>query len=695
MTQTTLSSIPFNKDFSYAERFPTFVTNRAGALDEIARWMLDRNAISYKEKGLPPILCESKINRMCGASGHDNSPLLLSTDALVYTADGVIQYIDQKTLPGRRLIPSHPDKRKEVMDLYALFSKDLHRYISQYFYALLLPDRKEAKKLFKQGQSFFGKIGVGLRFGKIKKGLSRELKLGIDIPEGSLPEIHQIFEQISERLGDGRRYLAEEELSLADLAFAAVVSPVILPEEAGGSALRIDEVPDELRQEVIKLRATPAGQFALRVYIEDRPLERPRSEIPKKITLMQRFKNAITRAVTRNPSVLFAMLPKRFPVLKIGLLKIAAVNKNDLLVEMLNRDEDFTIEEINGKKMAEQKGAFFLGMDRMNPQMDRERNYTRKATQKGDIDRIRSFIRTHAEEVTAAALPHGKLDVASSLTDPVLVQLLGDYFGVPAPTQSVMVSWQRALFYDLFLNFTSNAEKHQKAVDAGRECAAWVRELIEERKPRIQAGEKVGDNLLNRLIAMSLEPGYEWVDDDTIRRQIGGLLTGIQSTTSKAVVLVLDELLSRPDVLPGAVAAAKAGDMDAVYGYVSEALRFNPVQPGVLRFAEKKQSLIGKGPKTYIIPAKTTVFALTSAAMFDAAVFPDPKKFKADRDARYMNWGFGFHECYGKYINAVTIPEFTAAVLRLPHVRRGAGVAGKGSGLHDGPFPNNFLVEFG
>jgi cytochrome P450 len=195
---------------------------------------------------------------------------------------------------------------------------------------------------------------------------------------------------------------------------------------------------------------------------------------------------------------------------------------------------------------------------------------------------------------------------------------------------------------------------------------------------------------------MSGQPGNEWFDEDTIHRNIGGLITGILETTNKATVFVLDELFRRPDILKGAIEVAKQKDMDSMYGYVSEALRFNPVQPGVIRYAEKAQVLKGNGTKSYTIPAKTKVFALTAAAMFDPAAFPDPKKFDpARKGVVYMNWGYGLHECYGKYINAVTISELAAAILRLPNVRRAPGRAGEGTGLKQGPFPTNFVVAFG
>jgi len=69
-------------------------------------------------------------------------------------------------------------------------------------------------------------------------------------------------------------------------------------------------------------------------------------------------------------------------------------------------------------------------------------------------------------------------------------------------------------------------------------------------------------------------------------------------------------------------------------------------------------------------------------------------KFIGDRNAIYMNYGYALHECYGKYINAVTISEFVAAVLRLKHVRRAPGIVGRGTGITQQSFPNNFVVCF-
>jgi cytochrome P450 len=318
----------------------------------------------------------------------------------------------------------------------------------------------------------------------------------------------------------------------------------------------------------------------------------------------------------------------------------------------------------------------------------------RRTAKKEDMDRIRSFIRDTCDTILQQAKPYGKIDVADTMCYAVLVRFIDDYFGVPPPTEPIMKHWLRVLFYDLFLNFTNNKAKHQEAVTASLDRRVWVLQLIKDRKRELDNGESLADNVLNRMILLQREEGNGWFDDETIQRNIGGLITGILETTNKAVILVLDELFNRPDVLRGAIDTAQLKDMKKMYGYVSEAMRFNPAQPGVIRYCESEQVLRGKGLKKYRIKAKRKVFALTACAMMDPDAFPEPRQFNPQREAVYMNYGYALHECYGKYINAVTISEFVAAILRLPDVRREPGWAGRGTGLHVGPFFNNFVVAF-
>ena len=691
--------IRFNPDFKYVRRVPTLVASTVQGTSEIARWVLDLNQILHIEEGYGPTHSVKKVNKLSGSDGEHNNPVLMHNDSLIFTAESVILYYDQLVPAARQLFPADEAQRKEVVEWYDLFTNTLNTYVWQYVWTELLSKRKYAMKLLKQDVGFWTKMGYRLFYGSAKRKLKKEWGLDGQDSVVYLVQIENIFAKVSEALKDGRKYLVGDKFSAADMAFAAIAAPLLVPETYGGAIARMNEVGEELRLAMIKMRATRAGQWALGVYQEDRPINLELGPVPKKPSLLENLFNPLAIRLTSNMGPVFYFLQKRLPVIKLG--PIAAISRHNLVVEVLERDNDFMVRQINAKKMADQKGTFFLGMDRNDPQFDRERNYTRGATRRDDLDHIRSFVREQAGVVTQEVSALGRLDVVQRLNMVVLIRLLDFYFGVPAPVEAQMRKWQRTMFYDLFLNFTNNEEKHLAAVNSGKEREAWVRKLIDERHRILDAGGTIPEtNLLNRLILMAREEQYGWVDDDIIRRQIGGLLTGIQETTSKAVIFVLQELFERPDQLKGAIAAAqKAYDdpaqMDLVRGYCYEALRFNPVQPGVLRYNETEQYLNSGEKKTYKIKPHKMVMALTSGAMFDPVTFPDPKTFKPDRDSRYMNWGFALHECYGKYINSVTIPELVTAVLRLPNVRQGKGAVGRGAGLKDGPFPNNYVVNFG
>ncbi len=698
MTQINkvLGDIKFRKEFAYARKVPTFVSNSVSCVDEMARWVLDRQGILYKDEPHAPGLYVPVVNKLSGGKGLWNNPVLFSTDALVYTVPSIVQLIEGRTASEGRIISSDPEERKTTLELYQKFQKELTGPLSKLVYAYILPHRNFAIPLFTRRVPWKERVIFKVGYPILRRALSKGLGLADGNNKQRMEVIDEVFSFVDDLLQDGRKYLVGERLSLADIAFASIAGPLILPDQYGAVTTDINQIPDELRQIVYRLRATKAGQFVLRLYQEDRPKLRDQSEIPKEPGAVARLNQQIGRAIfgKKFKPNLFYFLQRRFPLFKIPFSKLVVVSKNELVVEVLNRDNDFTIEEINSKKMSKLNDAFFLGMDRRNPQFDRERDMARGVIKREDITFIQDFIKDNSLETTNSALPYGKLDVVNTLVRGVQTQLIRHYFGVYAYTDAKMKAWLRAIFWDLFLNLGDDKAIHERALKAADEMKVCIEQLIFKRKSELNEGGSLNDNLLNRMILLQRQDDYQWLDDDTIRRNISGIITGALETTSKSVVLVLDALFDRPDILKDAIAVAGNGDTKEMYGYVSEALRFNPHQPLVIRYCEEAQSVQGSN-KSYTIAAKRKVFALTSAAMFDPALFPAPKSFDPKREAQYMNYGFALHECYGKYVNAITIPTFVAAVLRLPNVRRASGSSGAGTGLMEGPFPNNFVVEFG
>ena len=71
-------------------------------------------------------------------------------------------------------------------------------------------------------------------------------------------------------LGDGRRFLLGDRFTAADLTFAALAAPMLVPAGYGSPLPPIEAMPDDLADEVRRLRAHPAGVFADRLYAEER-----------------------------------------------------------------------------------------------------------------------------------------------------------------------------------------------------------------------------------------------------------------------------------------------------------------------------------------------------------------------------------------------------------------------------------------
>jgi len=677
------------------KKVPTLVSNTVSNADELSRWILDWHNIHYIDERHAPGLHIGPSNKAAGIKdGIANNPVLVTTDSVFSQKDGVLKYMEARSPPDRRLYPEDPERRRQTEELFRYFWDELWRPVGRYVYSLILPCRSCTAPMMRRGVPGWEKILVTLLYGYLAKQIAKGLELGVHPPQGELLKIKQVFARVEDLLSDGRRYLTGDTLTVADMMFATNCAPILLPPEFRGSAARIETLPDELRRQVLEFQDTKAGQFAARIFREHRPPLCDQQSLPKEPGLVARIRTRIAGALFgRKLWVwLFAFGGKRTPMLRFG--RQVLVNKHELVTAVLDRDEDFTIQEINREKMANLSVSFFLGMDRSS-QHERELSLTKSTVHRGDLQRIQAMVRKTAGAQVELARDFGRIDVVTSLAEVVLVRLLGDYFGVAGPSEAIMKRWMRSLFWDMFLNPKDDDEIHQTALQAAAGLKEHILCVVANRRRTLQDNpDTLPDNLLNRMIRAQGEPGNEWLDDDTIRRNISGLIIGALSTNAKAVVLVLDELLDRPDALHEATMATRRGDIDTVHHYEFEALRFNPHSPGVLRFAEAAQSVRGPDGKTRKIKAKSTVYVGLSPAMFDPDRFPNPKQFDPTRDLKsYLHFGYGLHECFGRHINAIVIPELCAAVLKLKDVRRGPGRTGRG--LYEGPFPSSFVLNFG
>jgi glutathione S-transferase len=108
----------------------------------------------------------------------------------------------------------------------------------------------------------------------IMPGVIRLVRAGLRItPESahrSIERVHGVFKDVDERLNDGRRFLVGERFTAADLTFAALAAPVLFPAGYRAAYPTLDHVPAAMRAEVLRLRDTDAGRFAMRLFLQER-----------------------------------------------------------------------------------------------------------------------------------------------------------------------------------------------------------------------------------------------------------------------------------------------------------------------------------------------------------------------------------------------------------------------------------------
>ncbi len=246
---------------------PRLISLSISPFNELARWSLERAGISYLEE--PQALVWHVIaSRRAGGKG--TTPVLVADGEVVGESAEIAEWADRRAEPGRRLYPVGA-AGEEARRLVASFGQELGPESRRVIWGHLVDDHALADRYWGQRVSARQRRAQPwlLRIGKL--GVRRALGLSKLQVEAAPGRVRAIFDGIAERLADGRRHILGDDLTVADIAFAAMASPAILPDEGYPVKMpRAEEFPEPVAMTIRSLRAHPAGEYALRLYREQR-----------------------------------------------------------------------------------------------------------------------------------------------------------------------------------------------------------------------------------------------------------------------------------------------------------------------------------------------------------------------------------------------------------------------------------------
>lgn len=245
---------------------PRFITVRFSHFCEKARWALDYGGVAYREESHVPMLSWAATY---GVGGHRTVPVLVTPEGTVSDSTDILRWVDARQA-SPPLFPSGA-LGDEVSQWEDQFDRRLGPATRRLAYFHLLPNTAHVKRLLESAGPAWEARVARFTFPVLKAIMVRGMRIDAAGAERSQKTMNEVLDSVNARLADGRRYLAGDRFTAADLTFAALLTPVLWPE----AALRTipfgyDEFPEAARAEIERVRATPAGRFAMRLYAEER-----------------------------------------------------------------------------------------------------------------------------------------------------------------------------------------------------------------------------------------------------------------------------------------------------------------------------------------------------------------------------------------------------------------------------------------
>lgn len=345
----------------------------------------------------------------------------------------------------------------------------------------------------------------------------------------------------------------------------------------------------------------------------------------------------------------------------------------------------------------------------------REKSLMQGMLNRNDLPRIRALIEKSAKAILADA--NGSLDIVNNYCRMVPAVLVQEYFGLGNIDKKDLIEWSFWNQYDVFHNqpFDLNSPDLTKHILDNHDrvtkiLSAYIAKELVEKLAIVKLEQTtnlllIGWRILKGIINTIMRKPKPVASDDVFSRMLrtsfadevefnlvrvgvnaGGLLIGSIETTSQAVSQVIEFFINQPERLAKAKAAAQQPNVKAFDNIVWEALRYVPISPYMFRQTSEVYTLAKGTDYETTIPAKTNVIVLTQSAMFDTFANSNPDEFNPDRTFYHnFNFGFGSHDCLGKYVGMEMIPEMVRQVLLLPNLRATAPIDHK-----NGPFPESY-----
>jgi glutathione S-transferase len=229
---------------------------------EKARWALERAGLAYHEEPHVQGLHRLYARR---AGGSSTVPVLVTPEGAIGESEQILDWIDLRSPPERRLFPEDSAECERVQALARGFDERLGPSGRRLIYVRMLEQPELMLRYNNQGVPRWEDRALRRGLPLARSFINRALGIvpGVEVEDERV--VWREFDEVAQLISDGRPYLMGERFTAADLTFGALAAPVTLPSVYGVKLPSLDLLDGPTAALVQRAREHPAGRFALRL----------------------------------------------------------------------------------------------------------------------------------------------------------------------------------------------------------------------------------------------------------------------------------------------------------------------------------------------------------------------------------------------------------------------------------------------
>jgi glutathione S-transferase len=230
---------------------------------EFCRVLLAHYGVAYQEEdhlfGWASLV--SLVN-----GGTPQIPLLCGDGLRIAGPRGVADHFDAVAPSDKKLMPADGVDAAQVNADWSRFNGTLGTAVAVICYYHLLPQRGIMLAPLSHGLSPAETRALPAVYPAVAGLLRLLLRLNAANAAAAVDQARALFDEITQRIADGRQYLVGDRLTLSDLALATAAAPLLQPPGFGSPMPAIDQMPEDLQRLASEFRAHGAAKFVRQIY---------------------------------------------------------------------------------------------------------------------------------------------------------------------------------------------------------------------------------------------------------------------------------------------------------------------------------------------------------------------------------------------------------------------------------------------